>query len=133
MSAHRAIRRAELLLPGTPAAAGDDRRWLLILKIGEYIESDPEEVWQFVRRWGTHRQRDFRDAIACCLLEHLLEHHFDLLFPRVKEAAMKNKLFADTFTRCWKLGQAESSENSKKFDSLLAKCQKRNRRTTRTE
>jgi hypothetical protein len=133
MSICRAIDRADSLLPGTPAPEGKrDRRWQAIIRVGEYIESSPEEVWQFARRWGTHRQQDLRDAIACCLLEHLLEYHFDLIFPRVKQAAVESKLFADTFTACWKFGQSEIPKNSRKFDRLQAWCVKRQQPVKRT-
>ena len=133
MSVNRAIRRADSLLPGTPAPKNkNDRRWQAIMRVGNYIETNPDEVWQFVRRWGTHKQTDLRDAIACCLLEHLLQYHFDLILPRVEQTAKASKLFADTFTRCWKFGQSESQENSKKFDRLQAWCRTRTRRTART-
>lgn len=125
MSASHAIERANSLLPGTTDGKVEDQRWQLICRVGDYVESDPEEVWQFVRRWGTHRLADVRSAIACCILEHLLEYHFDLILPRVKEAASRNKLFADTFLRCWKFGQSETPENSVRFDRLRVWCQKR--------
>ncbi len=99
MTVRRAIDRANSLLPGTPTAEGKkDRRWQAIIRVGDYIQTEPEEVWQFVRRWGSHKQEDLRVGIACCLLEHLLEYHFDLIFPLVKQAAAESKLFADTFT-----------------------------------
>jgi hypothetical protein len=134
MSVRPAINRANAVWAGTPAASGkhDRRRWKAVILVGEYIESDPEEVWQFVRRRGSHRQKDLRDAIACCLLEHLLEYHFELIFPRVEEATKKSKLFADTFTRCWKFGQTKVPKNSRKFDRLLAWCLKRQEPVKRT-
>lgn len=125
MSVRRAIQQAELLLPGTQAPEGKpDRRWQAIIRVGEYVESNPEEVWQFVRRWGVHRQVDLRQAIAGCLLEHLLEHHFSLICPRVENAIRQSKRFADTFTRCWKFGQAELPENAMEFDRLQTLCRK---------
>ncbi len=82
----RAIARAERILPGTPAPEGKrDPRWQAIIRVGEFIETQPEAVWQFTHRWGKHAQRDLRSAVATCLLEHLLEHHFDLMFPRVRQ------------------------------------------------
>jgi hypothetical protein len=61
--------------------------------------------------WGGHEQDDLRDAIACELLdlEHLLEYHFVSVFPRVRELAQQDRLFADMFCRCWKFGQSEPS------------------------
>jgi hypothetical protein len=125
MSARRAIARAEKVLPGTPAPDGaPDPRWLAILVVGEYIESNPEEIWEFVVRWGVHEQEDLRTAIATCLLEHLLQFHFDLIFRRLSEATRRNRLLADTFSRCWKIGQAEWPSNAERFDKLSARCLK---------
>jgi uncharacterized DUF497 family protein len=76
MSVSESIRDAEAILPGIPAPEGDeDPRWQAIIAIAEYIETDPEEVWPFVARWGTSTQEDLRVAIATCLLEHMLGYH----------------------------------------------------------
>lgn len=126
MSVTVAIEYAHALLLESPAAEGQqDARWQAILHVGDYIESDPEAVWDFVRRWGSCPDEDVRDAIACCLLEHLLEFYFALLFPRVERAVKEDLSFADTFSRCWKLGQAESGANADQFDQLKAWCKVR--------
>ncbi len=123
MEVYDAIRYAESILPGEPASEGDeDPRWQAIIGIADSVESDPEAIWPFVARWGRHPQDDLRDAIATCLLEHLLGHHFKRIFPRVRELAERDTLFADTFCRCWKFGQSESPENARKFDGLQAFC-----------
>jgi len=123
MSVTEAIKYANSLLPGVPAAEGrNDPRWQAVIEVGNFIETDPDPVWQFVRQWGNCPQEDVRDAIACCLLEHLLEYHFDLLFPRVEKAVKEDSLFADTFSRCWKFGQAEDSTHSQHFDQLTTWC-----------
>src|SRR5438132_6342149 len=97
----RAITRAERILPGTPAPERTrDPRWHAIIRVGEFIETQPEAVWEFAHRWGKHAQADLRVAVAPCLLEHLLEHHFELLFPRVRRAAIASPRFADTFGSC---------------------------------
>src|SRR5437879_5589174 len=112
-----AIRRAQTLLPGEPAPEGEsDPRWQAIIDVEEYVPTEPEAVWEFVQTWGAHPQEDLRDAIACLLLEDLLEHHFQLIFPRVEERVLRDRLFADTFSRCWKLGQTEEPLNSAQFD-----------------
>lgn len=123
MSLADVIREAETILPGTPAPEGaEDPRWQAVIAIGEYVETHPEDVWPFVARWGTNPQADLRDAIATCLLEHLMEHHFELIFPRVEQLTKVDKMFADTFTRCWKLGEAELPQNASRFDALRMWC-----------
>jgi hypothetical protein len=113
-----AIREAETVLPGEPVDEGTDPRWQAIIRIGEYVESYPEPVWRFIRRWGKHAQEDLRTAVATCLLEHLLEFHFETYFPHVEETALADPLFADTFLQCWQFGQAEKPGNAERFTLL---------------
>ncbi len=97
MSVTDAISKANALLPETPAPDGEeDPRWQAIIDVAEYVESNPEEVWQFIVQWGSHSQEDLRTAVACCLLEEVLTYHFDLVFPRVESATARHPLFADT-------------------------------------
>jgi hypothetical protein len=104
MNLQDAIREAESLLPGEPVEKGPDPRWQAIIRVGEYIESEPAPIWEFIRRWASHPQEDLRNALATCLLEHLLEHHFAAYFPQAEQAALTDPLFADTFQRCWPFG-----------------------------
>ena len=77
-SVQEAIGEAELLLPGVPADEDEpDPRWHAIIHVAEFLETDPEEVWAFACRWGTHEQEDLRGAIATCILEHLLDFDFE--------------------------------------------------------
>ena len=101
MSVDTAIAKANALLPGTPVDSGQDPRWQAIIEIGEYVESDPDAVWGFIYKWGAHPQEDLRDAIATCLMEHLLEHHFAKYFPLLEDLVLQSSGFADTFLRCW--------------------------------
>lgn len=120
MSLATAVQRADALLPGVPAPEGEeDPRWAAIIEISEFIPVDPDPIWSFVARWGGHPDEDLRAAIATCLLEHLLEHHFDLIFPRVEHLARSNRFFAETVGMCWKMGQTELPNNSRRFDRLL--------------
>jgi hypothetical protein len=121
MSIQDIIERANAILPGGAAPAGQrDWRWQCIIDIGEYVESHPEDVWAFVAHWGGHRDEDLRAAIATCLLEHLLEYHFDTIFPRVEQRASVDKRFGEMFGICSKFGQAELPENAQRFDALKA-------------
>src|SRR4051812_49015948 len=130
----RAIARADRILPGTPAPEGKrDARWQAITRLGAFIETQPEPVWQFAHRWGRHAQADLRMAVATCLLEHLLEHHFELLFPRVRRAVMESPRFAGTFGSCWWFGQAKAPKNAaqiKRLESQLRRSRAAKRRAT---
>jgi hypothetical protein len=117
------IEQANAILASETAADGnDDPRWQAVIDVGAYVETDPDAVWQFVRRWGSDSREELRDAIAGCLLEHLLEHHFLPIFPRVERAVWEDRRFADTFCRCWKFGLSETRKNAEAFDGLQAQC-----------
>ena len=84
MTVQEAIAQAEAILPGRAAPEGEiDPRWQAVIAVAEFIESDPEAVWSFVRQWDCSADQDLRMAIATCALEHLLEYHFDLFIDRV--------------------------------------------------
>ena len=121
MEVHEAIRAAEALLPGEPVDDGEDPRWQAIIAVGEHVEADPDPVWEFILRWGGHAQADLRDAVACCLLEHILEYHFDAYFLRVEASALADAMFADTFGRCSRFGQAQEPANAARADLLAAR------------
>jgi len=125
-----AIADPERILPGQAAPEGGyDPRWQAIIKIEDFIPEEPDAIWLFILRWGNSTDEDLRTAVATCLLEHLLACHFSRFFPRVEEAVRNNVLFADTFSKCWKLGQAKGDENAKSFDALQAECRKRRLQT----
>jgi hypothetical protein len=125
MTVQEAIKVAEQLLPGRAAPEDQvDPRWQAIIAIGEFIEQEPEAIWPFVVCWGSHPDEDLREAIATCLLEHLLEHHFELIFPRMETAARSNALFGETIAQCWKFGQTKDPERAKRFDKLRAEIRR---------
>ena len=83
MTVQEAIRDADGVLPGKAAPEeAEDPRWQAIIAVRDFVESEPDAVWHFIRRWGVHADADLRAAIATCLLEHLLERHFETFFPR---------------------------------------------------
>ena len=125
MGVSEAIREAEALLPGVPVEEGQDPRWQAIIVVGEFAESHPAAVWGFIRHWGRHPQEDLRDAVATCLLEHLLEHHFAAYFPQVEQAALTDPLFENTFQRCWQFGQSKEAGNAERFEALRASLRRR--------
>jgi hypothetical protein len=93
MTAEEAITSAESILPGQAAPDGEiDVRWHAIIPVAEFIQTEPERVWAFARKWGAHSDEDLRMAISTCILEHLL----DAFISRVEEAANADRLFADT-------------------------------------
>ena len=125
MSVTSAIRAAEKVLPGVAAPDGEeDPRWQAIIAVGEFVEDEPEAVWRFAERWGSHSDEDLRTAVATCLLEHLLEHHFASVFPRVEALVKRDREFARTFALCAQFGQSEAPGNAAKFAALKRFCER---------
>src|SRR3984957_19155464 len=97
-SVQEKLAEAEQLLPGRPAPDGiEDARWQAIIEVAMFAEREPEAIWPFVLKWGSHEDEDVRAAIATCLLEDLLQYHFDLLFPRVALAARSSEFSTRVF------------------------------------
>ena len=115
---HDAILEAERFLPGR---AEDDSRWQAIIKVGEFIQSDPIPVCEFALKWARRPGADLRSALWCCLFEHLLEHHFDLVLPRIRTAARVNRQVAECFSTVstvWLLGQSAQPKNVARLKRL---------------
>jgi hypothetical protein len=120
MSVEQAIAQAEALLPGQAVESGNDPRWQAIIGLSPYIATDPDALLAFCLRWGESADADLRSAVATCLLEHLLEHHFETVFPRVELEARGNRRFADCLTQCWPFGATTEASNLQRFEQLKA-------------
>lgn len=101
------------------ASRSERARWQATIALGEFAESDPEHIWPLVLKHGSRRHVDARMAIATCVLEHLLEHHFDAFFSRIADAARDNRWFANTTSSCWLMGQSKLPKNAKRWRSLM--------------
>ena len=111
-----AVERAETML----ASADNDARWQGAILLGELCETAPETIWPAVVHWGSSTDDDMRTAIATCVLEHILEYHFDPFFNRSREIITAgNSAFANTLRQCWRFGQAKLPANMKRLDDLL--------------
>jgi hypothetical protein len=119
MTVQEAISRAEAAIRDCPLPRTEnDPRWQAIIQLGHFIESDPEPVWSFILTWGNTNDPDLRMALATCLLEHLLQHHFDQFISRVEDEANRDRMFADTVTHCWKFDLAEEPSRAARFERL---------------
>ena len=115
----RALSGAEQLLPGEGSIVdAADPRWRALLAIRGLVREQPAQVWEFVKRWGGANEPTLRHAVAVCLLQELLASHFLLYFPLVAERVHEDYLFADTFRRCGKYGQAALPAQAELFEGL---------------
>lgn len=98
-------------------------RWQSLLMLGDYAGTHPAKIWPLVLKWGSVRNYDIRRGVACCVLEHILEHHFDPYFDHaIAHIQEGNRRFAYTLAYCWKLGQAESPGNADRFDAFRSEA-----------
>ena len=119
MTVVEAIAAAESILPGHAAPEGEiDPRWQAIIAVGEFIPTESEAVWAFVARWGCSEDADLRMAIATCLLEHLLEYHFDTFIDRVEVLARRERYFVHTISSCSKFGQSKEPGRAARLDRI---------------
>jgi hypothetical protein len=72
-------------------------------------------------------------AVATCLLEHLLQHHFDRFIARVEDDAMASAQFADTVSHCWKFGQAEEPSRAARLDRLMSASRQKSKTLPRNQ
>ncbi len=64
----------------------EEVRWYACVRIlGSYTGTHPKKIWGVIVRLGATRSPNLRSAVAVGLLEHLLEHHYDEYFPKVRE------------------------------------------------
>jgi hypothetical protein len=124
-----AIAAADVVLRGHAAPEGEtDPRWQAIIAVAEFITTDPEPVWLFALKWGRSQDEDLRAAIGTCVLEHLLEHHFDRYVAKMEAAVLADAHFAATTAMCFKFGQSESSAaRSARFNRLMTLARRQQR------
>ena len=99
----------------------EDTRWQAVIALAEHghCENAPDVIWPLVVKWGSSENEDVRIAIATCVLEHILEHHFDEYFEKTATLVRGgNQEFGHTFSQCWKFGNANISDNNAKWDDL---------------
>ena len=100
------------------ASRSEHTRWQAAIALGEFADSAPERIWPLVLKHGSRRHADVRMAIATCVLEHVLEYHFDAFFPRVAHTCRRSRWFRDMFRSCWRMGQADIPRNAKRWRRL---------------
>lgn len=89
-------------------AAGllDDRvskiRWQSAILLGDFLPTMHAEIWKLCLGRGASSNEDVRAMVACVLLEHLFEHHFDRYFPLVAAKVRGGRNFEDTVSTCWR-------------------------------
>lgn len=103
---------------GMIADVDNNCRWQATIVVGEFIQTHPAVVWEVVCEHGDSPDEDLRDAIATCLVEHLLEYHFDWVLPKLrKRITAGHRMLANTLRRSWPMGAAEARWSQ--FDQLL--------------
>jgi hypothetical protein len=100
MDAAAAIADAKNILSLPPVEEGNDPRWQAIIAVGEFIDSDPEEVWQFILDAADITDHDLQQALATCLLEHLIEKH-PAYKQRAADYSARDEGISEMLSLCW--------------------------------
>jgi hypothetical protein len=103
--------------------SGDvSKAWAAAAELGEYALDCPEKVWPLVIQFGSSSEEEMRQAIATCVLEHVLEYHFDEYFPLIEAEGSKGNLdFVDTLRLCWKFGKSLEPSRAKRWETFLSR------------
>ena len=97
-------------------------RWQAAIVVAESIATDPDAVWQVVLEHGDSKDEDMRRAVACVLLEHLLESDFDRYFSLLREEVTKGRLgFLETLGMCSFFGEV-AEDRKKKIAKYIRKA-----------
>jgi hypothetical protein len=123
MNVQEAIQAAEHVLPGQAAPEGsDDPCWQCNSAIREFLESAPDAVWEFIKRWGVHEDDDLRwrsQRVCWSISWRSTSRRSSRAF---RSWFVRNRLFASTFRSCWKFAQSEAPANSVR-DALKREAQ----------
>jgi hypothetical protein len=126
MTIDEAIDQADRVLQRIASNRSEiDAQWKAVINLIDFIVTDPDRIWTFISKWGRSDHEYQRSAIATCLLERLLERHFDRFFNAVKIAVKSDERFAHTFARCSKFGQSKLGVNAVHFDALRKEAELR--------
>jgi hypothetical protein len=97
-----------------------ETRWEAATQLGEWTKESSSAVWGLILKHGSSDDEDLRFAIATCVLEHLLEYHFEQYFPLLESEIRGGNLnLGKTLRLCWKFGQAEFPSNTNRWDRLV--------------
>jgi hypothetical protein len=70
-----------------------------------------------------------QSAIFCCLVEHLLEKHFDTIFPQMRDLILRDIWYDSwAFGASWVHGLRDSPHNARRFARLERWCRERRER-----
>jgi hypothetical protein len=99
------LRRGYFALARRHVAEPDSTcRWQATIVIGEYIPSEPAQVWVVAKALAKSSVADVRMACATVLLEHLLEFHPATMIPKC-EAELADVRFRKTLGACSNFGR----------------------------
>jgi len=93
-------------------------RWQALIVIGYFIDSRPDDVWRIIEQYGVSDDDDMRAGVACVLLEHVLESHFEQFFPALREIILAGSAqMTDTLMLC---AMPDPREHRRMIRELLA-------------
>jgi len=82
-------------------------RWQAVIVVGEFIDTEPEKVWNTLLANVSTNSSDLASALATVLLEHMLEKQYSFTVRRLRsELRSGNWRWARLLEECWLFGSA---------------------------
>jgi len=103
------------------AVRNDEVYWLAATVLSYFVEKYPAQLLRIIRSVAQDSSDDQRTALAKCILEHLMENHFDDVINMVSQETDAELRYAlvDILARCWPFGEAEKKSNWERVESLV--------------
>jgi hypothetical protein len=100
----------------------DQAFWSACVVLSYFVDQHPLQLFSIIQSVAEVASDDQRTALAKCLLEHLMESHFDFVIDSITIEPNPSQRFAlaDILSRCWPYGEAENHSNWKKVETLLS-------------
>jgi hypothetical protein len=95
--------------------------WSACALLSHFVEQEPGRLLRVVRHFSEAATSEQRAALGKCILEHLLEWHFDLAIHAIRAETDQSVRFAmvDVLSRCWPFGEAARSHKWKSVEALI--------------
>jgi len=88
--------------------------------LSSLVDSWPHKLWPVAVRLAHNADAEVAELVPALILEHILESHFDLYYPHIRDAIETgDRRMVEMLDGCWRVGQAR--ERQDEIDALLRK------------
>jgi hypothetical protein len=103
-----------------------DEIWQEAIRLAEYLDREPDRVFAIaMKALSIAREADTLDALATCIIEHILERNFSYFDHIEKEINRGNGRMIYALAMCRKFGESRNDVNAQRWEDLLSANKKR--------